>query len=836
MVGPRTPALLPSQDADTNAERRQADRPTGAMAGLIAELRSYQAELETQNKVLRYSQAAAESASERFEALFSSVPLALMVLDEHDLVVQANAMAHRSFQPGERDRALTHLMPFVDAGHATRVQHAFALARSAGQAVATEVVFRIGAQAQVTGDLHIARIEAPQHEGPALLQFLCAVIDQGPLLTERRALQHSSWALQERNAQLHASERRLEAIINSALDAIVCVDQHQRITVFNPTAAALFQCAARDALGSPVTRFLPDAEHALAFAQLATQALLGEMTALSASGKELAVEVSVSFERHADGETTTLFVRDLTGRKKAEAHRSELEAQLRESHKMQAVGTMAGGIAHDFNNILASILGNAELAKADLSADMPALESLLEIEKAGRRARDLVRQILTFSRNEAPRRVAVQLPEVLNETCRLLRVTLPPAVTLHMHLGNAALPTLLADPTQVEQALLNLCTNAIQALGPQGGRIDIEAALVLPDKRLSERLNLLPGQPHVALCVRDTGPGMDADTVQRVFEPFFTTKPVGQGTGLGLAVVHGVMRTHQGGIDVRSAPGQGSQFTLYFPALAQEAVQQLQQPPQALPAPEKQPAQPAQQPPAQAQGPAPDKEKDRRPGAGAARSEAPAPAPVPETAAPTAQTAVPATASAPAFAPMSAPDTAPSAAASGTPAVGGLPATAAAPAAVSTAVSASAFASAAAAPVAAATSPGAPRHHVMYVDDDEALVFLVQRLLRRRGYEVSGFTDPHAAAAALRAAPHRYDLLVTDYNMPGYCGVDLVREARSIRADLPVALASGYITADIEREALAEGARALIHKPNDAAELCATVQRLVGDSPAGAGA
>ena len=124
----------------------------------------------------------------------------------------------------------------------------------------------------------------------------------------------------------------------------------------------------------------------------------------------------------------------------------------------------------------------------------------------------------------------------------------------------------------------------------------------------------------------------------------------------------------------------------------------------------------------------------------------------------------------------------------------------------------------------------------MYVDDDEALVFLVQRLLRRRGYEVSGFTDPHAAAAALRAAPHRYDLLVTDYNMPGYCGVDLVREARSIRADLPVALASGYITADIEREALAEGARALIHKPNDAAELCATVQRLVGDGPAGAGA
>jgi nitrogen-specific signal transduction histidine kinase len=221
--------------------------------------------------------------------------------------------------------------------------------------------------------------------------------------------------------------------------------------VFNPTAAALFQCSASDALGSPLQRFLPDAVHALAFAQLTTQALLGEMTALTVGGKELAVEVSVSFERHADGETTTVFARDLTGRKKAEAHRSELEAQLRESQKMQAVGTMAGGIAHDFNNILGAILGNVELAKADCSAGSPVLESLVEIDKAGRRARDLVRQILTFSRNEPPQRTAVSVAEVAHETERLLRVTLPPAIELHMQLP-AGLPPVLADATQVEQA------------------------------------------------------------------------------------------------------------------------------------------------------------------------------------------------------------------------------------------------------------------------------------------------------------------------------------------------------------------------------------------------
>ena len=703
----------PPGDATSPAgmpERRSPERASGAVAQLIAELRASQAELETQNKVLRYSQAAAESASERFEALFANVPLSLMVLDAHDMVVQANSMAQRSFQPQENDRPLIALMPFVGAEHAPRVQAAFAAATQQGTAEATEVVFHIDDERRITGDLHIARIESHSDDGTVLTQFLCAVIDQGPLLAERQALQRSAAELQERNAQLHAGERRLEAVINSALDAIICVDQSEHITVFNPTAAMLFQCAASDALGSPLSRFLPDAQQVLAFAQLTTQAALGEMTALTAGGNELAVEVNVSFERHAEGETTTVFARDLTGRKREEARRSALEAQLRESHKMQAVGTMAGGIAHDFNNILHAILGNVELAKADCTPGSALHESLLEIDKAGRRARDLVRQILTFSRNEAPRRAAVALAEVAHDTERLLRVTLPPEIELSLHL-QPELPPVLADATQVEQALLNLCTNAVHAIGNRRGRIQVDGVLVQPDQHQRENLGLAAGD-YVALRVQDDGPGMDEATLPRIFEPFFTTKPVGQGTGLGLAVVHGVMRTHGGAIDVHSAPGRGSSFTLYFPVATAS------------------------------------------PQEGAATATPPAPAPEP--------------------------------------------------------------------------APPASRRqrHVMYVDDDEALVFLVRRLLRRRGYEVSGFTDPHEATDALRAAPGRYDLLVTDYNMPGYSGLDLVRAARAIRPDLPVALASGYVTAEIEQAALAEGARALIHKPNDVAELCATVDRL----------
>ncbi|MFY3383134.1 PAS domain-containing hybrid sensor histidine kinase/response regulator [Paracidovorax sp. MALMAid1276] len=713
------------QPAQAAHARTSAAKPGDAASDLVAELRAYQAELESQNKVLRYSQTVAESAYERFETLFARVPLALMVVDEHDMVVQANSMAHRSFQPTERDRPLTALMPFVCAQDAPRVREAFRHAEDLGHSEVTEVVFAINEAVRITGDLHIARIEAPQDEGPPLPQYLCAVIDQGPLLAERHALQESAQALQQRNEQIRASQKRLEAVINSALDAIICVDQHQRITVFNPTAAALFQCSAGDALGSTLDRFLPDATQALAFAQLTTQALLGEMTALTASGKELAVEVSVSFERHAEGETTTVFARDLTGRKKAEAHRNELEAQLRESHKMQAMGTMAGGIAHDFNNILGAILGNVELAKADCTAHAPGspvLESLQEIDKAGRRARDLVRQILTFSRNERPRRTAVALAEVAHDTERLLRVTLPPSIDLHMQLQQG-LPPVLGDATQVEQALLNLCTNAVHAIQGQGaerGSIHVEAAVVQPDQWLSERLGLAPAD-YVALTVRDTGPGMEAATLERIFEPFYTTKPVGQGTGLGLAVVHGVMRTHEGAVDVQSSPGHGARFTLYFPVAVADAPAPTDEPADVVVAPQSSP------PPTDNPG----------------------------------------------------------------------------------------------------CTPPPRKPHVMYVDDDQALVFLVQRLLRRQGYAVSGFTDPHEATAALRAAPECYDLLVTDYNMPGFCGVDLVREARLIRPDLPVALASGYVTAEIEQAALAEGARALIHKPNDVQELCATVQRLV---------
>jgi PAS domain S-box-containing protein len=675
---------------------------------MVEDLRNYQAELEIQNEALRYSQVAAEGASERFVTLFSNVPLALMVVDENGLVLESNAMALQLFRPQEYDPPLNFLLPLVSPEQIDKVNAAFACAKDTGTSETHEVVFTSGSSGVFTGDLHIARIENALDE---LAHFICAIIDQGPLLNERRALLTSTSALLDRNEELYLSKNRLASIINSSLDAIICVDQDHRITIFNPSAAALFQCTPAEALGSPLVRFMPEADQTLSYAQLTTHAQLGEMWALTAGGNTIAIEASVSFEHHPDGDTVTVFARDLTARKKIEAHRNALESQLRESHKMQAVGTMAGGIAHDFNNIISAILGNVELARQDAGATSPALVSLNEIDKAGRRARDLVRQILTFSRNESPKRIPIQLAEVVEETVNLLKVTLPPTIDMHVRLDPDT-PPVLADATQVEQALLNLCTNAIQAIGAQRGTLSVELGYNLLDGLgAAERRSGARG-PHVKLSVRDTGSGIDADTLERVFEPFFTTKPVGQGTGLGLAVVHGIMRTHLGTVDVHSTPATGTIFTLYFPAGNELVV--------------------------------------------AAPVELPKPKVV-----------------------------------------------------------------------------NGHGKRVMYVDDDEALVFLVERALTRKGFAVRTFTDPRQAVETLRAHPLDFDLVVTDYNMPGYSGIELLRAVRLIQPDLPVALASGYVTPEIEQSALEEGARALIHKPNDVDEMCETLQNLLVSGDAG---
>ncbi len=278
-------------------------------------------------------------------------------------------------------------------------------------------------------------------------------------------------------------------------------------------------------------------------------------------------------ERNAKGAPLRLVGtnRDISEHKEEEAARLKLEAQLRESQKMEAIGTLAGGIAHDFNNILGAVLSQLALLRDDLGPAHPALRGLGQIDKSTRRARRLVHQILAFSRRETQLLASRPLLPLLEETFALLRSTLPAGVQLDAQFGSQCDEEALhvmADTTQIQQVLMNLCTNAWHALLGQPGRIQLGLRLAHLAAGAAERPPSLPPGDYAHVWVTDSGCGMDAATRARIFEPFFTTKPVGQGTGLGLSVVHGIVTAHGGALRVVSALGRGSTFHLYLPLAA----------------------------------------------------------------------------------------------------------------------------------------------------------------------------------------------------------------------------------------------------------------------------
>ncbi len=244
--------------------------------------------------------------------------------------------------------------------------------------------------------------------------------------------------------------------------------------------------------------------------------------------------------------------------------RKRLEAQLLQAQKMEAIGTLAGGIAHDFNNILAAILGYTELALNDIRQDSAAWRYLQEVRKAGQRAKTLVQQILTFSRRTEQARTPVQLPRLVEEALALLRASLPSTIAIRHHISQDA-GTVLADPTQLHQVLLNLCANAEYAMRETGGLLEIRLQPVEVDAQVMVQHPELLAGPYVRITVTDTGHGMTPDVVERIFEPFFTTKRPGEGTGMGLALVHGIVASHGGVVTVASVVGQGTTFTVYLP-------------------------------------------------------------------------------------------------------------------------------------------------------------------------------------------------------------------------------------------------------------------------------
>lgn len=629
----------------------------------------------------------------RYRNLIDSAPEAIFVIDfDTGQVVDHNPQAERLFKLSSEE--LKHCSP-VDlspprqpCGRESR-EKAFEYIKSAaeGEMPTFEWVHIDGDGREFPCEIRLQRMP-----GPSGVYVRGSIVD----ITERK----------EAEIALEQSERRFRMAVETMTLVGVMLDREARITLANQFLLDLTGWKREEVLGRDWFEvFLPEdvrpSVRKIFEAAIHSTNFMAhyENEIVTRTGERRLIAWNNVAIRDAEGEVTgvTSIGEDIT-------ERTQLQAQLLQSQKMEAMGTLAGGIAHDFNNILGAILGNIELAGEDIGPGHPAQESLQEIRKASHRGRDLVQQILTFSRQRAQQdRKVIQLGPIVGETVRLMRAAVPAGTELNSLIDPDA-PNVLADSSQVQQVLLNLATNAWQALEGAAGevRIDLERTEVrLP---ITARLGKIEPGIYAMITVSDTGKSMNSQTLARIFDPFFTTKSPGEGTGLGLSVVHSIIKSHGGAVLVESEPGLGTRFKLYFAA-----------------------------------------------------TELPL---------------------------DSAPDE-------------------------------------------VANVPLGGGQHILYVDDEEALVLVVNKMLTRMGYVMSGFTRPEEALEFYRQQASRIDLVVTDYSMPRMSGLDFARKALEVNADAAVILTSGYVTDKLVQDAEAIGIKQVMYKANTVEEICEIVHRYV---------
>ncbi|MBU1157486.1 MAG: PAS domain S-box protein [Proteobacteria bacterium] len=397
-------------------------------------------------------------------------------------------------------------------------------------------------------------------------------------------------------------------------------------------------------------------------------------------------------------------IRDITERKQAAQEKEKLQKQLIQAQKMEAIGTLAGGIAHDFNNILSAVIGYTELAQMKLEADSEINDDLQEVLTAGVRAKDLVKQILAFSRQAQREQVPTQLGLIAQEALKLIRSSLPTTIDVRQNIQSQSV--ILSDPIQLHQIVMNLCTNAAYAMRGKDGILEIALTDVELDSDFClSHPEIQPGA-YQKLMVCDTGQGMTADVMNRIFDPFFTTKPKDEGTGLGLSVVHGIVKDLGGTITVYSEPDKGTTFNIYFPIIKGRAEKK----------PEK-------------------------------------------------HTIIP----------------------TGT-------------------------------------------ERILVVDDEKAIIDIIQKILTYLGYAVEARTSSLAALELFTATPDKFDLVITDMTMPQMTGDMLARELMKLRPDLPVILCTGFSENITKEQAETIGIKAFLLKPLLKEEMAHTIRKVLDEA------
>lgn len=377
--------------------------------------------------------------------------------------------------------------------------------------------------------------------------------------------------------QLRVQTALLDELFESAPEAIVMLDLEQRVTRVNREFTRLFGYSAEQAQGRALESLIVPDELRPEWQRLAQSVGRGRHTSMETErvrkdGARLHVSELGAPILVASGQIASYAIyRDISERRLADAERDKLEARLRQAVKLEAIGTMAGGIAHDFNNILAAILGYGDMARNAAADGSTVKRHIGNVLVAAHRAKALIDQILTYSRSNRGQSTAVNVDEVVEETLDLLHVSLPKGIELDARLS-ARKAAVIADPTHIHQLLMNLCRNAEHAM-PAGGKLTVALDLIDAHEDATLTHGLLPAGRYIRLRVTDTGCGMAPEIAARIFEPFFTTRESGTGTGLGLALVQGIVSDLGGAINVTSQPGQGSSFDVYLPRSDAEAIE-----------------------------------------------------------------------------------------------------------------------------------------------------------------------------------------------------------------------------------------------------------------------
>jgi PAS domain S-box-containing protein len=487
--------------------------------------------------------------------------------------------------------------------------------------------------------------------------------------------------------QLQKSEERFRNLYDDAPVGYFEYDLQGNITRVNRTELKMLGYTSEEMIGQPCWKFIVD------------EAAREQIIAKLRGDRPPAVGLERTYRRK-DGTTFPVLFEDrllinekgdITGIRTAIqdiTERVKLQNQLNQAQKMESIGSLAGGIAHDFNNILFPIVGLSEMMLEDFPSGSLEQQNLNEIFQAGKRGRELVQQILSFSRQSEHQPMPVHIQKILKEVLKLCRATIPADITISRDIQNDCGPV-LADPTQIHQIAMNLITNAYHAVEPTGGTISIQLTEMNVASREDLAGDIVPGR-YAMLSVSDTGTGIDGAVIDKIFDPYFTTKEKGRGTGLGLATVYGIVKTHGGDIKVISDIGNGATFHVYLPLMekAQES----------------------------------DPEKEM-------------------------------------------------------------------------------------------TQLLTGTEHILLVDDEKSIIHLEKQMLKRLGYQTSGYTSSRVALAAFKTEPSRFDLVITDMNMPNMNGMQLAAEMIAIRQDIPIILCTGFSERINKENAAAMGIKGLLMKP-----------------------